>query len=105
MALDLPEFRDTLYTVNVVTSGAVGGHIVLFDPGAILLADENGLEIDTRQDATVQMGSAPMNPPDATVVMTSFWQSGLVGLRAVRFINWERSRANAVVYLANAAYV
>ena len=94
-----------VYGVNVITSSAVGGNIVLFDPSAVVLADESGLEIDASRQASVQMDSAPASPADATTVLTSFWQSGLVGLRAVRFINWQRSRANAVVYLAGAAYV
>jgi len=52
----------------------------------------------------VQMDSAPMNPPDATVVYTSFWQANLVGLRAERFINWKVARAGAVQYTV-ATYV
>jgi hypothetical protein len=64
----------------------------------ILMADEGGIEIDVSREASVQMDSAPMNPPDATVVHTSLWQNNLVGLRADRIINWKRARAGSVQY-------
>ena len=40
-----------------------------------------------------------MNPADATIVMTSFWQNNLIGLRAERFINWKRARTGSVQWL------
>ena len=43
------------------------------------------------------MDSAPASPADARIV--SLWQNNLVGLRAERFINWKRARANGVQYL------
>jgi hypothetical protein len=50
------------------------------------------------------MDSAPMSPADATTVYVSLWQNNAVGLRAERFINWNKANANAVKYLTAAAY-
>jgi hypothetical protein len=36
--------------------------------------------------------------------MVSLWQSDAIGLRAERFINWQRRRAAAVAYLDGVAY-
>jgi hypothetical protein len=45
-----------------------------------------------------------MSPSDATTVYVSLWQTNNVGLRAERWINWQRGNANAVKYLTAAAY-
>jgi len=90
--------------VTVVTSQVLGSNVIALAPDAIFIADDGGVSIDVSREASVQMDSAPMNPPDATVVYTSFWQANLVGLRAERFINWKPARAGAVQYTV-ATYV
>lgn len=85
--------------VNVVTSQAVSSNVILLHGPSILIADDGGVTIDVSREASVQMDSAPMNPPDATVVLQSLWQLNLVGLRAERFINWKRVRAGSVQYV------
>lgn len=82
----------------VITSQVLGTNVILIKGDGILVADEGGVAIDVSREASVQMDSAPMNPADATVVMTSLWQNNLVGLRADRFINWKRARAGSVQY-------
>jgi|SRR5262245_1954292 len=88
----------TALGVPVVTSQAVGSNVILIHPPSILYANEGGVTIDVSREASVQMDSAPMNPPDATVVLTSLWQMNLVGLRAEQFINWKKARTGAVSY-------
>jgi HK97 family phage major capsid protein len=90
--------------VTVVTSQVLGSNVIALAPDAVFLADDGAVSIDVSREASVQMDSAPMNPPDATVVYTSFWQANLVGLRAERFINWKVARAGAVQYTV-ATYV
>lgn len=82
----------------VITSQVLGTNVILLKGDGILVADDGGVAIDVSREASVQMDSAPMNPADATVVMTSLWQNNLVGLRADRFINWKRVRAGSVQY-------
>lgn len=81
-----------------ITSQALGTNVILIKGEGVLIADDGGIEIDVSREASVQMDSAPMNPADATVVMTSLWQNNLVGLRADRFINWKRARTGSVQY-------
>ena len=89
----------TALGVTVIASSAMGAHVIALDPASILYADDGGVTIDASREASVQMDSAPMNPADATVVMTSFWQNNLIGLRAERFINWKRARTGSVQWL------
>jgi HK97 family phage major capsid protein/HK97 family phage prohead protease len=110
-AMGAPEFPGmnvnggTLYGgINVITSSVVGTNIVAFDPSYILVADEGGVSIDVSREASVQMDSAPASPADATTVLVSFWQNNLIGLRAERYINWNRALTAAVNYISGTAY-
>jgi len=94
----------TFEGIQVITSAAVGTNVILAAPSLILMADEGQTNIDVSREASVQMDSAPMAVPDATVVMTSLWQNNLIGLRVERFINWQRGRTAAVKYVSGAAY-
>ena len=60
--------------------------------------------LDASNQASLQMDSAPTNPPVAATVMVSLWQMNLVGIRAERFINWSKRRAGAVQYIDSANY-
>jgi HK97 family phage major capsid protein len=78
--------------------------IVLINANDILVADEGGVMLDVSREASLQMDSAPTNPPTSTTVLVSLWQMNLVGLRAERFINWKRRRLEAVQFISNANY-
>jgi len=88
----------TIMGYTAIPSQIAGTTVALVQPREVLYADDGGVTIDVSTEASVQMDSAPMNPADATVVMTSFFQNNLVGLRAERFINWKKARAGAVQY-------
>ena len=88
----------TAQGIAVVTSQVLGANVIALAPDCVFLADEGGVTIDVSREASVQMDSAPMAVPDATVVFTSFWQQNLIGLRAERFINWKKARAGCVQY-------
>ena len=80
----------------VYTSNGCGNNVIGVDARSILLADENGLEIEVSREASVQMDSAPDDPAVATTVHRSLWAEGLIGLKATRFINWKRARTAGV---------
>ena len=42
--------------------------------------------------------------PDATTVLSSFFQLGLVGFRVLRTVSWARRRASAVAHLSGVAW-
>jgi HK97 family phage major capsid protein/HK97 family phage prohead protease len=88
--------------IPVIASQAAGNNVILLSAPNILFADDGGVTIDVSTEASLQMDSAPMNPADATVVMTSLWQNNEVGLRAERYVNWKRGRTAAVQYTVQA---
>jgi HK97 family phage major capsid protein len=90
--------------LTFVTSQAAGANVIALQPGLILYADDGGVTIDASQEASVQMDSAPASPADATTVYVSLWQTNMIGLRAERFINWQKENANAVKYLTATAW-
>lgn len=81
-----------------------GGRIILAKASEILLADDGQTMLDVSREASLQMDSAPTNPPVAATVMVSLWQMNMVGIRAERFINWGKRREGAVQYIDSAKY-
>lgn len=94
----------SIFGIPVITSQSAGTTVALIDARGILMADDGGLTIDVSREASVQMDSAPTDPPVATTVLVSLWQANLVGLKAERYINWKRGRLASVKYTA-ATYV
>jgi HK97 family phage major capsid protein len=95
----------TSESVNAEGGSPAGNRIVLLKANEILLADDGGVTVDVSREATVQMNSTPDDPATASTVLMSFWQNNLVGLRAERYINWLRRRAEAVGIIEGAIYV
>jgi hypothetical protein len=102
-------------TLNVETGGTYAGiptyvsaalktAIVMLDASQILLA-AGGIEVAESDQATLQLNTAPDNPPTAATVNVSLWQQNLVGLRAERYVNWQRAKNSAVVLISPTAYV
>ena len=81
-----------------------GARIILAKASEIMLADDGETLLDASNQASLQMDSAPTNPPAAATVMVSLWQMNLVGIRAERFINWTKRRPGAVQYIDSANY-
>ena len=94
----------TILGIPVVTSETVGAQIIFAHAPSIFIADEGGIEIDASEEASVQMDSAPTDPPVDATVLTSFWQMNLVGLRVERHITWGKARSTAVDRITSAAY-
>ena len=95
-ASDLPR---TLHALPVIASKTSPAQITLLDADTLLLADEGGFDVSVSRDAIVQMDSAPASPVTAATVMTSFWPTDTVGVRAMRWIHWLRTRTGSVVYM------
>lgn len=97
---------------NIPTQAAVtgppaipaGSRIILAKASEILLADDGQTMLDVSSEASLQMDSAPTDPPTATTVFVSLWQMNMVGIRAERYINWGKRRAGAVQYITGTAY-
>lgn len=99
----------TLLGVPVIVSEYVpgdssGGLIVLIKASDILLADDGQVTIDASNEASLQMDDAPTNPPVSATVLVSMFQMNMTALRAERYINWGKARANSVAYIQGANY-
>jgi HK97 family phage major capsid protein/HK97 family phage prohead protease len=99
----------TLLGVPVIASEYVpadtaGGLIILVKASEILLADDGQVTVDASNEASLQMDDAPTNPPAAATVLVSMFQMNMTALRAERFINWAKARAQSVAYLQGANY-
>lgn len=81
-----------------------GARIILAKASEIMLADDGEVMLDASREASLQMDTAPTNPPVAATVFTSLWQMNMVGIRAERFVNWRKRRAGAVQYIDAANY-
>ncbi|SFJ54878.1 phage prohead protease, HK97 family/phage major capsid protein, HK97 family,TIGR01554 [Phyllobacterium sp. CL33Tsu] len=81
-----------------------GSRIILAKASEILLADDGQVMLDVSREASLEMDSAPTSPPTASTVMVSLWQHNMVGIRAERFINWAKRRADVVQYITGANY-
>lgn len=93
-------------TSNYVTTDTAGSMIILANAEDIFLADDGTVTIDASREASLQMDSAPtMNSvtPTATQVVSMF-QTNSVALRAERYINWQKRRAQAVAWLDEVNY-
>lgn len=87
--------------IPVYTSQSVPSEtLVLCKPSEILLADDGGATIDVSREATVLMDDGDGGGEESIAL----WQSNAVGIRAERYINWTRRRADAVYYITNAEY-
>jgi HK97 family phage major capsid protein len=75
--------------------GGTEGYITLLDASEVFMADDGETMIDVSREASLQMDTAPSAGAQALV---SLWQNNLVGVRAERYVYWQRRR-NAAVYL------
>ena len=84
-------------TSNSVPSSVSGGAIVaLVKADEVYFADDGGITMDYTQEASVQMLT---NPATGAQSLVSLFQNDLVGLRAIREMNWSRRRSTGVAYL------
>lgn len=88
------------------TSDSNGHDVILMNASDIWLADDGEVTIDASREASLQMLDNPTNDaanggnPIATT-MVSLWQTNAIGLRAERYINWQKRRNAAVQMLTN----
>lgn len=95
-------FGYPVITSNSVPYTASGGSIIAFvKQDEIFYADEGGVRIDVSNQAALQMDSAPSAGAQSLV---SLWQNNLIGIRAERFVNWQRRRDAGVAYIDQVAY-
>jgi hypothetical protein len=92
----------SVYGLPVIISANAGARVIALDGAQILLGD-NGVVIDLSRQASIELDDAPTG--SAASVMTSLWQSNLVGFRADWFISWKKTTSTAASWLGPTAYV
>jgi hypothetical protein len=98
MLLGLP-----VLTSNACTASGSPGErfIVLAEANEIALADDGESALDVSGEAALQLDDVPSAGAQQIV---SLWENGLVGVRAVRMMNWRRRRDGAVAVLRSVAF-
>ena len=81
--------------------GGTEGYITLVDASEIFMADDGETMLDVSREASLQMDSAPSAGAQALV---SLWQNNLVGIRAERYVYWQRRRDAAVYQIDMVTY-
>jgi HK97 family phage major capsid protein len=91
---------------NVSIGSPSSNIIVAVKAGDIYLADDGVVTVDASDQASVEMvdSSSQSGVSGTGASLVSFWQSGLVGLRAEREITWKIRRTGAARYIYNSAY-
>jgi HK97 family phage major capsid protein len=91
----------TLMGIPVIVSGNIAsGIIILLEQSELMIADDGETMIDTSDQASLQMDSAPATPATPLV---SLWQQNLLGIKAERYAYWLMRRAAAVQEITGAA--
>jgi len=93
---DLPR---TLAAIPVIASATSPQQITLVDPAAIWLSDAGQFTVEYSDQAVIQQDDAPDNPALATTVMNSLWAENKFGIKALRWLNYQRVEANSVCWM------
>lgn len=95
----------TSQNIPATTGSPADGYPIIFAmPGEIMLADDGNVSIDVSREASLLMDTSPDSPESASSIPINLWQHNMVGVKAERFINWLKRRANAVAYIEGAHY-
>jgi HK97 family phage major capsid protein len=95
-------------TTTALTSigSPVSNIIVAVKASEVYLADDGVVTVDASDQASVEMvdSSSQTGIVGTGASLVSFWQDGLVGLKATREITWKIRRTGAARYIYNSAY-
>jgi hypothetical protein len=93
-------------TAMVSIGSPISNIIVAVKAGDIYLADDGVVTVDVSDQASVEMvdSSSQSGVSGTGASLVSFWQAGLLGLKATREVNWKLRRTGAARYIYNSAY-
>lgn len=94
-------------TANISGSPDFANMMVLINPSEVFLADDGQVAISVSNEASIQMLDNPTNQSTGATVPTtlvSMFQTQSLAIKAVRYINWGKARAEAVAFIRTAAY-
>lgn len=96
---------DPLYRGDNVGSG----DLILLKPSDIWKIGDTGIQVAISREATIEQDTVPSGATDTpvgmtTTNMTNMFQEDSTAIRLIRRINYQKRRADAVVYIGNAGY-
>jgi hypothetical protein len=91
----------TLFGIPLVLSANSPQQVTLSDASHVLYSDDGAIELDTTDEATIQMNDA-RDPAVAATVFQSLWDSNLFAVRATRWVAWLRAQTGSVAYMVTA---
>ncbi|MFS1539309.1 MAG: phage major capsid protein [Candidatus Phlomobacter fragariae] len=96
----------TFQGLPAIVSQYVDDKLILVNSSDIYLADDGQVVIDASREASLQMEDAPTNNSKTATgaQLVSMFQTNSVAIRAERFINWKKRRAEAVAYVSKVNY-
>jgi HK97 family phage major capsid protein len=74
---------------------------VLLDPQQLMLSDDGDIVVESTNNATLQMDTAPASGATTNV---DLWGNGLRALKVERSMTWQRQSANSVSVLRGCAW-
>jgi hypothetical protein len=82
--------------------GSPGGNlVVIVNASDVFLSDDGGVSVDASREASLEMSDDPAND---TGTVVSMFQTNQIAIRAERYINWAKRRAESVAYLDDVAW-
>jgi HK97 family phage major capsid protein len=88
----------TLMGYQLIVSASVEpGVIVIMKPSEVFIADDGRVTLDSSNQATIDMAGG-------TSPSFNLWQRNCDGIRAERWIRWQKRRDEAVTLITGAAY-
>ena len=85
----------------VANASGAGNMVVAIAEREVFQSDDGGVRVDASREASLQMLDNPTNnsATAAATTMVSMWQTNSVAFRGEWYINWQKRRTNAVVYM------
>jgi len=90
----------------IVSDYVPAGTVILVNASDIFLADDGAVGVDVSREASLEMNDAPTSDsttPTGTSLV-SLWQTNSIGVRAERYINWEKRHPGSVAVLSDVAW-
>lgn len=95
-AADIPR---TLFGIPLVLSENSPQQVTLVDCGHVFYSDDGAIDIQTTDEASIQMNDAPTDPAVAATVFVPLWSSNMWALKVSRWIAYLRAQTGAVAYM------
>jgi len=89
-----------IVSASVPVDTGADTYAILIDGSEVMVAD-SGVELDVSPNSSLQMLS---NPADAATTTVSLFQSDMIGIKAIRYLNYARRRESAVQVLEDVSW-